>query len=165
MFGLKNKIFKVINVNVSLMGNFHRRSYKRIAIVGVPFWYGQRKLGVDNSADILRVKGLIKNLMEMNDKNLVADFGNIGMNSTENDLNNFKLTNSWSMDGYKNPNKYNLWKMYSKSNNFLRNLLMDDFVPIIIGGDHSVAVSSVMATLQATIDKHGNKDQLSLVCS
>ena len=130
-----------------------RQINSNIGVIGIPFWYGQSRLGTNMAPEILRSKGLIDKLSAQFGQNRVVDFGNISLEIDSNEI---------SKNQWKNPNEFNLWKLSEKSSKFIENLIKNDYVPLILGGDHSIAVGSVMGTKQALINK-GNNEDLSLV--
>ncbi|OTF73823.1 hypothetical protein BLA29_014233 [Euroglyphus maynei] len=61
---------------------------------------------------------------------------------------------------WKNPNEFNLWRLCQKLSKCIENLSQNGFVPLILGGDHSIAVGSIIGTQRASIN---NGNDLSLV--
>ncbi|XP_027200178.2 arginase [Dermatophagoides pteronyssinus] len=132
-----------------------RQINSNIGVIGIPFWYGQSRLGTNMAPEILRSKGLIDKLSAQFGQNRVVDFGNISLEIDSNEI---------SKNQWKNPNEFNLWKLSEKSSKFIENLIKNDYVPLILGGDHSIAVGSVMGTKQALINMgNSDGDDLSLI--
>ncbi|XP_046918479.2 arginase [Dermatophagoides farinae] len=119
-----------------------RRTNSNIGVIGIPFWYGQSKLGTNQAPETLRSKGLIDKLSTCFGQNHVIDFGNISLEIAPNEL--ILNDNQW-----KNPNEFNLWRICQKSSQCIENLVKNGYVPLILGGDHSIAVGSVMGTQRA----------------
>ena len=107
--------------------NSHKN--KKVKIFGVPLDLGTKKLGVDIAPNALRYAGLT-NALKFN-KILFEDFGNLTINNT---LNNNQTT-------------LNLRKEIALIADQLAHLtyqtLLNNQIPIILGGDHSVSIGSI----------------------
>lgn len=111
---------------------------QRIEIIGAPFTFGQKKLGVNLGPDAIRYAGLLARLKRMGHD--VIDKGNIEVPNL--DVEKFHS----NQEGLRNYNEIitvseNLSKAVSetvKNGNF----------PLTLGGDHSIAVGSISGISQ-----------------
>ncbi|KPM03890.1 arginase, non-hepatic 3-like protein [Sarcoptes scabiei] len=133
--------------NRKLIKNFH------IGVIGVPFWYGQSKLGTNQGPDVLRSHGLINKLSELENRSVI-DFGNIKLNT----LDSINIDRSLKQEI--NPNVLNLQQACLKTSRLVKNLIQNDFIPLMLGGDHSMAIGSVLGSFQAISE---TKQELSVI--
>lgn len=103
-----------------------------IDIIGMPIFYGCDKAGVETGPDILR-KNKLKNIFEKNHN--VSDIGNIVIDYVN------------PLYKYENNNKLKYLNSVISSNKKLAHTveisLSNNKLPIIIGGDHSLALGSI----------------------
>jgi arginase len=106
-----------------------------INIIGVPLFYGCDRPGVELGPDTLRENGLV-NIFSKNHH--VSDLGNIQINDIHS---NDKFTHNKKMK-YLNE-ILNTSELLATS---VWNTLKDDKFPLVIGGDHALALGSVAAS-------------------
>ena len=103
-----------------------------IDIIGMPIFYGCDKVGVETGPDMLR-KNILKNIFEKNHN--VSDIGNIVIDYVN------------PLYKYENNNKLKYLNSVISSNKKLAHTveisLSNNKLPIIIGGDHSLALGSI----------------------
>jgi len=101
---------------------------KKIMIIGVPLDLGSEPLGVEIGASALRYAGIVDALKYNGYE--VTDLGDLHIN--KNDANkNFSL----QIDEIKRVSEILSDKVY--------NAMKNDYIPIILGGDHSAAIGSI----------------------
>jgi len=131
---LQRKILTTI-----LFPNLTTRSYS-IGVIVSPFWAVQTHLGTEAAPDALRGAGLL-NKLQLIQPNLV-DFGNL----------HFGLAHARSGEimpadvKLQNRNEFALAQMCGQLSHFVSAAVRKGFVPLTLGGDHSIAVGSVMGT-------------------
>lgn len=125
-----------------------------VGVVGVPFWKGQRKPGTDRAPDSLRAFNLLNKLKLVQSN--VVDFGNLRLDLSD-------LSGAVAMSSgvpVSNPSEYIMSRMFASVSQSVQSLVKSDFVPVVIGGDHSIAAGSVHGTCSAV---HQSGDDISLV--
>ena len=104
----------------------------KINLIGVPLFYGCDKKGVELGPDELRNKGLLE-ILEKNHK--VKDLGNINVEIISED-NKFTSNNKMKyLSAIQNTSEALAKDVY--------NSLSKDEFPLVVGGDHSLALGSV----------------------
>ena len=111
---------------------------KKIDIIGAPSTFGQRKLGVNFGPDALRYAGLIERLKNIGHS--VEDKGNIAVPSIE--VEKFK----GEQEGLRNLNE--IIEVSENLSNAVSNSIKRQAFPLIIGGDHSIAIGSISGVSQ-----------------
>jgi arginase len=104
---------------------------EKIRIIGVPMDLGASRRGVDMGPSALRVAGLQARLKQLGRQ--VEDIGNIGVRQPEE-----------QHYGEKNA-KYleEIWDTCKGLAEIVRKTLDEDFFPLVLGGDHSIAVGTI----------------------
>ncbi|MCY1570183.1 arginase [Staphylococcus pettenkoferi] len=111
---------------------------KKIDIIGAPTTYGQPKLGVNLGPEAIRYAGLVKRIQNLGLE--VEDRGNIVVPPV--DLERFH----GSQEGLRN---YNEIMTVSKNlSEAVSTSLARDHFPLVIGGDHSLAIGSISGVSQ-----------------
>lgn len=125
----------------------------KINFIGVPLFYGCDREGVENGPKTLRENGAIKVLEE---NNIVFDMGDIFVNKCP------------QSDKYKtNKNLKYLDEIIEVNTNLANNVylsLLDNSFPLVVGGDHSLALGSIAGSAKyykddlaiIWIDAHGD---------
>lgn len=105
---------------------------KKIQIIGVPTDLGAQHRGVDMGPNALRAAGIVMRIRELGF--VVSDYGNITVPFREN-----------VMQGAENKRHgaaiYNLCKELTE---IVASSLQQDIFPLVIGGDHSFAIGSIV---------------------
>lgn len=124
-----------------------------ISIIDMPIFYGCDRIGVENGPKVLRENNLI-NIFEKHHN--VYDMGEV------------HIENILSLDKYKSSSKMKYLKEIVDSNNNLAKkvyeALENSTMPIVIGGDHSLALGSIAGSSKffnediavIWIDAHGD---------
>lgn len=111
---------------------------KKIDIIGAPTTYGQPKLGVNLGPEAIRYAGLVKRIQNLGLE--VEDRGNIVVPPV--DLERFH----GSQEGLRN---YNEIMTVSKNlSEAVSTSVARDHFPLVIGGDHSLAIGSISGVSQ-----------------
>ena len=111
---------------------------KNIHIIGAPSTFGQRKLGVNFGPDALRYAGLIERLKNIGHS--VEDKGNIAVPAV--DVEKFK----GKQEGLRNLNE--IIEVSENLSNAVSSSIKNQAFPLIIGGDHSIAIGSISGVSQ-----------------
>jgi arginase len=106
---------------------------KKIALIGAPLDLGSSELGVKNGPQSIRKAGIVSILKQSDFE--VKDFGDVKTSQTK-DLES-KLKN---LSG--------IYKSCVGIKAACQKALNDNFIPLTIGGDHSIALGSVAASLE-----------------
>lgn len=114
---------------------------KGIDIIGVPSTFGQRKLGVDLGPTAIRYAGLIPRLKQLDLD--VNDKGDIKVSAV--DIEKFQS----EQNGLRNYDE--IIDVTQKLNKEVSASIENNRFPLVLGGDHSIAIGSVSA-----ISKHYN---------
>ncbi|PKR06678.1 arginase, partial [Staphylococcus aureus] len=114
---------------------------KAIDIIGAPSTFGQRKLGVDLGPTAIRYAGLIPRLKQLDLD--VNDKGDIKVSAV--DIEKFQS----EQNGLRNYDE--IIDVTQKLNKEVSASIENNRFPLVLGGDHSIAVGSVSA-----ISKHYN---------
>lgn len=123
-----------------------------VNVIGVPIDLGANRRGVDMGPSAIRYGGLKKAITDL--KITYKDMGNIDVPIAES-YEEFEDESYKHIDGVSYVNK-NLADIVRKS-------LLEESVPIVLGGDHSIAVGSILGTQSVYknigviwIDAHGD---------
>ncbi|MCS5348112.1 arginase [Staphylococcus aureus] len=108
---------------------------KAIDIIGVPSTFGQRKLGVDLGPTAIRYAGLIPRLKQLNLE--IYDQGDIKVPPV--DIERFQS----EQNGLRNYDE--ILEVTEKLNKQVSKSIINNRFPLVLGGDHSIAVGSVSA--------------------
>ena len=125
--------------------HIHRVISNGVALIGVPMSCGQPLQGTENGVNIVRERGLFGMISELGYK--VEDTGDLNIIGTqEDDLISYSkcdriIKNAWSVSQV----NYDIFKRSCA-------LHKKDQMPIVIGGDHSIAIGSVAAALHKDPD-------------
>lgn len=111
---------------------------KNIHIIGAPSTFGQRKLGVNFGPDALRYAGLVERLKNIGHS--VEDKGNISVPAV--DVEKFK----GKQEGLRNLNE--IIEVSENLSNAVSSSIKNQAFPLIIGGDHSIAIGSISGVSQ-----------------
>ncbi|WP_214336772.1 arginase [Staphylococcus arlettae] len=111
---------------------------KNIHIIGAPSTFGQRKLGVNFGPDALRYAGLVERLKNIGHS--VEDKGNIAVPAV--DAEKFK----GKQEGLRNLNE--IIEVSENLSNAVSSSIKNQAFPLIIGGDHSIAIGSISGVSQ-----------------
>lgn len=104
----------------------------KVDIIGVPIFYGADRYGVEKGPDTLRRAGVINLLREQHEVN---DLGNVYISDIS-DTNKFDTNNKAKyLDAIVEANS-NLAVIVNRS-------IRENHFPLIIGGDHSIAIGSI----------------------
>lgn len=124
---------------------------KKIRIIGAPSDFGQGRRGVDMGPSAIRYAGLQEKLEELGHD--VADLGNILVPPPEmHQVTNLKM-------------KYleEVLAVCTALHSSVQNVMESGFIPIILGGDHSISIGSVAGVASAKdsfgliwFDAHGD---------
>ncbi|SCT33428.1 arginase [Staphylococcus caeli] len=106
---------------------------KTIEIIGAPATFGQRKLGVNLGPDAIRYAGLVARISAIGHD--VKDSGNIQL--PELDLNKFNS----EQQGLRNLDE--IVETSTRLSDAVSNSIENNHFPLIIGGDHSIAIGSI----------------------
>jgi len=106
---------------------------KTIEIIGAPATFGQRKLGVNLGPDAIRYAGLVARISAIGHD--VKDSGNIQL--PELDLNKFNS----EQQGLRNLDE--IVETSTRLSDAVSNSIENNHFPMIIGGDHSIAIGSI----------------------
>ncbi|MCD1296019.1 arginase [Methanocella sp. CWC-04] len=126
-------------------------SIDKVRIVGVPLDLGANRRGIDMGPDALRNDGLLQNIMELGIE--VEDMGNV-------------ITPPRPIDPPENI-KLRYYREVicacKKVRDFVSESIDDDFLPLVIGGDHSISMGTTAALSKhydrigmLWIDAHGD---------
>jgi len=131
-------------------GNGHP-PIKKVRIVGVPIDLGADRRGIDMGPDALRNDGLVQKIAELGIE--VEDAGNV-------------YVPRWSMAPPENPRLKHYEDVLCacrKVRDFASGAIRDGYFPLVIGGDHSIAMGTTAALSQhyrkigvVWIDAHGD---------
>jgi arginase len=113
------------------MSNAVKQQTKKATIIGVLMDLGADRRGVDMGPSAVRVAGLNQRLKSLGYE--VADFGNINVRNPE-------------MIHYENGNAKYLPEIAEAVQELaarVERILQDDAIPIVLGGDHSIAIGTV----------------------
>lgn len=116
-----------------------------VAVVGAPFWNGQSKFGTELGPDALRAFGLLNKLTAIHPSNVI-DLGNLHFGP---DDANLQLPLSWPSDTTYNKDAYLLAQMVKRLSSCVSSCIDSQYLPLVLGGDHSIAVGSVLGTCAA----------------
>ncbi|MFY2828662.1 arginase [Staphylococcus arlettae] len=111
---------------------------KNIHIIGAPSTFGQRKLGVNFGPDALRYAGLVERLKNIGHS--VEDKGDIAVPAV--DVEKFK----GKQEGLRNLNE--IIEVSENLSNAVSSSIKNQVFPLIIGGDHSIAIGSISGVSQ-----------------
>ena len=111
---------------------------KNIHIIGAPSTFGQRKLGVNFGPDALRYAGLVERLKNIGHS--VEDKGDIAVPAV--DVEKFK----GKQEGLRNLNE--IIEVSENLSNAVSSSIKNQAFPLIIGGDHSIAIGSISGVSQ-----------------
>lgn len=111
---------------------------KNIHIIGAPSTFGQRKLGVNFGPDALRYAGLVERLKNIGHS--VEDKGNIAVPAV--DVEKFK----GKQEGLRNLNE--IIEVSENLSNAVSSSIKNQAFPLIIAGDHSIAIGSISGVSQ-----------------
>lgn len=111
---------------------------KNIHIIGAPSTFGQRKLGVNFGPDALRYAGLVERLKNIGHS--VEDKGDIAIPAV--DVEKFK----GKQEGLRNLNE--IIEVSENLSNAVSSSIKNQAFPLIIGGDHSIAIGSISGVSQ-----------------
>lgn len=130
-----------------------RRAQSTIGVIGVAFGRGQRKPGTEQAPDALRQSGLVKRLEALHPSQVI-DLGNINfelcqLGEFEHDLDGCKVANATELL---------MVQMCRRLSGAVEGTIKRGMTPLVIGGDHSIAVGSIMGSLNAV-----SGDNLALV--
>lgn len=106
-----------------------------ISVIGAPMWLGQSRYGTNLGPDALRFVGLMEALKAQQD---VVDLGNMTMSSTG----QFRQTEQ---------NVKNLQPIVSACEKLagqVSNVIKENRFPLILGGDHSIAIGTIAGVAQ-----------------
>ncbi|MEG6584122.1 arginase [Dendrosporobacter sp. 1207_IL3150] len=109
---------------------------KTISIIGAPMWLGQTRYGTNLAPDALRTAGLFDRLEAINQD--VNDLGNIPITTTG----HFRTNES---------NVKNLKAIASACDKIAQtvsSVIAEDSFPLVIGGDHSIAIGTIAGVAQ-----------------
>lgn len=104
---------------------------KKVKIIGVPMDLGQDRRGVDMGPSVFRVAGLDRALRELGYE--VSDAGNVDVSPAE----------SISKDNEKHRYLPEIAKVSQQLADRVEAALQENAIPVILGGDHSIAIGSV----------------------
>lgn len=104
---------------------------KKISIIGVPSDYGQRRRGVDMGPSAIRYAGVIERLENLGYE--VADKGNIQLS----------VTSEGYTENEKLLNLNEVINISSQLSNEVENVLNEKRFPLVLGGDHSIAIGTL----------------------
>lgn len=139
-----------------------RRLESTIGVIGVPFGRGQPKSGVEKGPDALRECGLVKLLNNLHPERVI-DLGNVNLElnsfDDEEDLVSFNGSNALVT----NVNQFLMAQMCKRLSGLIESAIERNILPLVLGGDHSIALGSVIGSAM-TMAKKGD-DCLSLVGS
>lgn len=110
---------------------------KQISIIGMPMDLGQARRGVDMGPSAIRYAHLIERLSEMGYS--VEDLGDIPINR-ENIKNDQELKNLHSVLAGN-----------EKLAQMVNNVIEEQKFPMVLGGDHSIAIGTLAGTQSITI--------------
>ncbi len=113
---------------------------KNISIIGVPSDYGQRRRGVDMGPSAMRYAGVVERLEVLGYD--VRDEGDIQV----------KRDNLIIEQNNKLLNLNDIIKISSELGNIIENVINSDRFPLVLGGDHSIAIG----TLSGLANKYKN---------
>ena len=119
---------------------------KAIDIIGAPSTFGQRKLGVDLGPTAIRYAGLISRLKQLDLD--VYDKGDIKVPAV-----NIEKFHS-EQKGLRNYDE--IIDVNQKLNKEVSASIENNRFPLVLGGDHSIAVGSVSAISKHWYDAHGD---------
>ncbi len=105
---------------------------KKIAVLGVPMDFGQMRRGVDMGPSAIRYAGLIERLEKLNYH--VKDLGNL--NILHQDIDENKSLR----------NLHIITQINEKLMDIVSDTMAQDICPLIIGGDHSIAIGTLAGT-------------------
>lgn len=125
-------------------------NFYSIGVIGAPFWKGQSHPGTDVGPDVLRGYGLLTKLDRIQEN--VVDFGNLHFGLAHVPLHEL-IDSSVKLS---NKNEFMLAQMCAHLSHFVQTTLDKGFVSLILGGDHSIAVGSVIGTCNA--QRYQDKD-------
>ena len=106
---------------------------KTVEIIGAPSTFGQRKLGVNLGPDAIRYAGIVARIEAIG--LTVKDSGNI--NVPELNLNKFNS----EQQGLRNLEE--IIETSETLSQSVSNSLSNNHFPLILGGDHSIAIGSI----------------------
>lgn len=115
-----------------------------VAVVGAPYWRGQSKFGTELGPDALRAFGLLNKLTDIHQSNVI-DLGNLHFGPDS----NLELPQSWPSDSTNNKDAYLLAQMVKQLSSCVSTCTDSEYLPLVLGGDHSIAVGSVLGTCAA----------------
>lgn len=141
MFHLQRKAYSRLLCSVAT--DFQWAHTYSVAVVGAPFWNGQFKPGTEQGPDSLRGFGLLNKLNQIQEN--VVDFGNLNFGLSEFLPRDIPESTSPLV----NKNEFLLARMCSQLSRFVATSIEQGHVPLILGGDHSIAVGSVLGTCNA----------------
>lgn len=104
---------------------------KKISIIGVPSDYGQRRRGVDMGPSAIRYAGVIERLENLGYE--VADKGNVQLS----------VTSEGYTENEKLLNLNEVINISSQLSNEVENVLNEKRFPLVLGGDHSIAIGTL----------------------
>ena len=144
------KLLKSCVVNLKLPP-FHSSWVRR-----APLWTGHSSPVTDPGPESLRGYGLLNKLNPINEH--VVDFGNLNFDFSQLSPQDMPdISNKLS-----NKNEFILAKMCSQLSNFVKTATDKGYVSLILGGDHSIAVGSVIGTCNAERFKDNDVSLVSL---
>lgn len=115
-----------------------------VAVVGAPFWKGQSKFGTELGPDALRAFELLNKLTAIHQSNVI-DLGNLHFGPDS----NLQLPRSWPSGTTNNIDAYQLAQMVKGLSSCVSTCIDNEYFPLVLGGDHSIAVGSVLGTCAA----------------
>ncbi|KAH9404803.1 Amino-acid acetyltransferase, mitochondrial [Tyrophagus putrescentiae] len=145
-----NAVLRLISRGLSTRGLANSSSNgsitapRSVAVLGAPFWNGQPKSGTELAPDALRANGLLNKLTAIQSN--VIDMGNLHLGLDADNFDN--LPKSWP-SGNHNKNAYLIAQMVKRLSTSVASLIDKEYLPMVLGGDHSIAVGSVLGTCSA----------------
>lgn len=109
------------------------KSMKNINIIGAPSTFGQRKLGVNFGPDAIRYAGIVDRIRRIG--YTVVDKGNVKV--PEINLDKFNS----EQEGLRNIDE--ILQVSENLSNAVSDSIQDGAFPLILGGDHSIAIGSI----------------------
>ncbi len=133
------------------MAQNEERSRRPLRIIGVPSDLGQGRRGVDMGPSAIRYAGLIERLRDLG--YLVEDMGNIDVPTPE--------SRTQGLEKLKYLDQVRA--VCDELRVLVRDAIKSGYMPIILGGDHSLAIGSVAGSVEASgqlgciwFDAHGD---------
>lgn len=134
-----NALLNRHNLFKSLVRKLSTSAQPPIAVLGVPTWAGQPKPGTELAPDSLRHHGLM-NKLNLIRPGRVFDFGNLELS------NEIDSTGSKQME---TKNEHLITSLTQKLASSVAKLINDGYTPLVLGGDHGIALGSVNGVCRA----------------